>query len=73
MAAARKSVTDLFASVTSRGTNPGVATAASRSRMGLAQLQDMVALARSPLARKVMSQVGPALLKMTNKGVKTPP
>ena len=72
MAAARKGVTDLFNSVTSRGTKPGVATAASRGRLGLAQLQDMAALARSPLARKVMGQVGPALLKMTNKGVKPP-
>ena len=72
MAAARKGVVDLFNSVTSRGTKPAVATATSRSRLGLAQLQDMVALARSPLARQVMGQVGPAILKMANKGAKPP-
>lgn len=70
VAAARQGASDFFSTVTTRGTQEQVAAVSARSRLGLASLQQMVALAKSPLARKVMKQLGPTLLKMANTKVK---
>lgn len=69
--AARQGMSDFFTTVTTRGTQEQVAAVSARSRLGLASLQQMVALAKSPLARKVMKQLGPAMLKMASKGATT--
>ena len=70
LATARQGVSDFFTTVTTRGTQEQVAAVSARSRLGIASLQQMVALAKSPLARKVMKQLGPTLLKMAETKTK---
>lgn len=45
----------------------GSKSSSPRVRAGVASLQDITALARSPLARRVMNQLGPAILQRGNK------
>jgi hypothetical protein len=69
LASAGKSVASALGSVAGKAAEAGSRSSSPRIRTGAAQLQNLTALAGSPLARNVMSQLGPAILKM---GSKTP-
>jgi hypothetical protein len=69
LASAGKSVAGALGSFAEKAADAGSRSSSPRIRTGAAHLQNMTALAGSPLARNVMSQLGPAILKM---GSKTP-
>jgi hypothetical protein len=69
LSSAGRSVAGALGSFAERAAEAGSRSSSPRIRTGAAHLQNVTTLAGSPLARNVMSQLGPAILKM---GSKTP-
>jgi hypothetical protein len=67
LASAGRSVAGALGSFAEKAADAGARSSSPRIRTGAAHLHNLTSLAGSPLARNVMSQVGPAILKMGSK------
>jgi hypothetical protein len=64
---AGRSVIGALSTVADKAAEAGSKSSNPRIRAGVGTLQDMTSLARSPLARRVMNQLGPAILQRGQK------
>jgi hypothetical protein len=64
---AGRTVAGAIGTIADKAAEAGSKSSSPRIRSGVASLQDISALARSPLARRVMNQLGPAILQRGNK------
>lgn len=60
---AGKSVAGALGTLADKAADAGSRSSSPRVRAGVSTLQDITSLARSPLARRVMNQLGPAILQ----------
>jgi hypothetical protein len=65
---AGRSVAGALGTIADKAAEAGSKSSSPRIRSGVASLQGFTALARSPLARNVMNQLGPAILERGKKG-----